>query len=204
MSNSDFIPLTEAVIHAKIQQIATNDVLVSQLVADKASILLLRNALNAMGLADFKSIFQCAGSVAFLRGDKPVVLRMNTGDGKSLVWHLSLYQKPPGFIVIVSSPLVSLNFDQFTQTMTRLGMTTENVVNLDGKTTPSMRALLYERLRTHDPTLHVVFASTAMIEMNRNFQDALLCANKFAFVRDEIFYILHLREINNYNYHYSL
>jgi len=187
MSCCDIVPITDAVIHSRIQQIAEKDMLVSQLVIDEDSMVILRGALHSMGLVDFKSTYQCAGSVAFLRGDKPVVLRMNTGDGKSLVWHLSLHNKPSGFIVIVSSPLVSLNFDQFIQTMARLSMAPENVVYLDSKTSPALRRVLYERLRTHDPTLHVVFASTAMIEMNRNFQDALLCANKFAFVRNDFF-----------------
>ena len=203
MVSSDKFPLTDAVIQTRIQQIAANDVLVSELVTDESKLPLLRSALSSMGLDNFKSTYQCAGSVAFLRCDRPVVLRMNTGDGKTLIWHLSLHQKPSGFVVIVSSPLVSLNFDQFTQTMTRLGMTSENVVYLDSKTSHTRRGVVYERLRTHDPTLHVIFASTAMIEMNRNFQDALLCANKFAFVSSVLNFYFPFRYTGHYSNSYG-
>jgi superfamily II DNA helicase RecQ len=182
MSGMHDIAISDAVIQTRIQAVAANDSVICGLLSDDDGIIKLRRTLKAMDLSDFKSTYQCAGSVAFLRGDKPVILRMNTGDGKSLIWHLGLHHKPTGFVVIVTSPLISLNFDQFTLAMTRLRMTTENVVYLDSKTSREERARLYERLRTHDPALHVVFASTAMIETNRHFQDALLCANKFAFV----------------------
>jgi superfamily II DNA helicase RecQ len=182
MSGMHSVAISDAIIRTRIQEVAANDSVICALMSDEDTKDNLRSALSSMGLIDFKSIYQFAGCVAFLRGDKPVILRMNTGDGKSLVWHLGLHFKPSGFVVIVTSPLISLNFDQFMLALNRLRMTAENVIYLDSKTSREDRARLYERLGTHDPMLHVIFASTAMIETNRHFQDALLCAHKYAFV----------------------